>query len=307
VAKVEAEVVAERSEAPKYPPFFWEGLPPEAEVKVVDEPEDVAERSEAEAEREEVVQERLRLVFPEQAKAEARRRAAEGWAEREAPRAPAGAGPLALTYPRGLRGNAMRYVWDTALLPDRWLALSAALSALAKGTDRLVLGPEDCVTVLWIMLVAETGAGKQHGLNCILALLRAMGLEKSYAASGLGSRQGIEETLMGNTTIAGNESPLALMDELGSKLSLWLSKGSPGNVAEIPGLLCELWGLSARAPWKGSKTLGKEMRIVEGPAFAIYGVSTLEKLIKALTKDLVDNGFLNRFLFFDVDGVQRRR
>jgi hypothetical protein len=42
------------------------------------------------------------------------------------------------------------------------------------------------------------------------------------------------------------------------------------------------------------------MRAVEGPAFAIYGVSTERKLVSALSKDMVDNGFLNRFLFFNV-------
>jgi hypothetical protein len=52
-----AEKVAEHSEAEvekaKYPPFFWEGLPPEVGPEVVDEPADApkeAERSEAEPE-----------------------------------------------------------------------------------------------------------------------------------------------------------------------------------------------------------------------------------------------------------------
>jgi hypothetical protein len=103
-------------------------------------------------------------------------------------------------------GHAVQYVYDTAQLPDRWLSLSAALSALAKATDRRVLGPRDCSTVLWLLLMAETGAGKQHGLNCIRILLRAMCIEDCLAAGGLGSVQGIEEILEGTTTIDGNEA-----------------------------------------------------------------------------------------------------
>jgi len=174
------------------------------------------------------------------------------------------------------------------------------LSALAKGTDRRVLGPEDCSTILWIMLVAETGAGKQHGVNCIRMLLRAMGVEQSYAAGGLGSVQGIEEILEGTTTIAGNESPLVVMDEVGAWLKRISSKGQSGNVSEIPALLQSLWGWSPEAPWVGSKTKGKEMTTVEGPAFSIYGVSTEKKLVGALTVEQIDNGFVNRFLFFNV-------
>jgi hypothetical protein len=42
------------------------------------------------------------------------------------------------------------------------------------------------------------------------------------------------------------------------------------------------------------------MTTVEGPAFSIYGVSTEKKLTGALTAEQIDNGFVNRFLFFNV-------
>ena len=80
-----------------------------------------------------------------------------------------------LFYPRGLLGHAVQYVMDTAGLPDRKLALAVALSACAKGIDRKVIGPSGNSTILFTLVIAETGAGKQHGLDCVRALLQAMG------------------------------------------------------------------------------------------------------------------------------------
>ena len=64
-----------------------------------------------------------------------------------------------LLYPRGLLGHAVQFVMDTAPLPDRKLALAVALSACAKGIDRKVIGPTDNSTVLFNLVIAETGAG----------------------------------------------------------------------------------------------------------------------------------------------------
>jgi hypothetical protein len=221
---------------------------------------------------------------------------------REAPQAPPNSGIDRLTYPRGLLGHATQYVHDTAALPNRWLSMATALSALAKGLDRKVLGPGDAgnSVILWLLLVAETGAGKQHALNCIRMLLKAMGVEWAIVASGLGSVQGIEEILEGTTKFAQNPSPLVVIDEVGRWLSRISSKGQTGNVSEIPGTLQSLWGWPPQLEWLGSKTKGKEMKAVHGPAFALFGASTEKKLIRALTKDQVENGFVNRMLLVNV-------
>ena len=221
----------------------------------------------------------------------------------EAPIAPPNAGIDRLTYPRGLLGHATQYVQDTAALPNRWLSMATATSALAKALDRKVLGPGDASgnsVILWLLLIAGTGAGKQHAINCIRMLLRAMKAEAAIVASGLGSVQGIEEILEGTTKFDPNPSPLVVIDEVGGWLSRISSKGQTGNVSEIPGTLQSLWGWPPQLEWMGSKTKGKEMKPVHGPAFAIFGASTEKKLIRALTKDQVENGFVNRMLLVNV-------
>ncbi|MGA8698022.1 MAG: hypothetical protein WB689_30155, partial [Xanthobacteraceae bacterium] len=113
----------------------------------------------------------------------------------DAPEPPIGADRL--TYPRGLLGHVVEYIYSTAQLPDRFMALAGALSACGKCLDRKVLGPTGNSTILYILLIAETGSGKQHIINCIRMILRAASMEETIVASGIASVQAIEEILEG--------------------------------------------------------------------------------------------------------------
>jgi hypothetical protein len=220
----------------------------------------------------------------------------------KAPLPPEGAvGFERLLYPKGLLGHAIQYVVDTAGLPDRMLALGVALSALGKGIDRKVIGPSGNTVILFILLIAETGAGKQHGLDCIRALLRAMGLEHCYAAGGLASVQAIEEIIEGiKDRCDPNPNALVVIDEVGSWLQRILAKSQLGNVSEIPSHLQILWGLSGEGAWIGTKKLTKEMRSWYSVAFSLIGFSTEKAFFKALKDRLIGSGFVNRMLLFNV-------
>jgi hypothetical protein len=124
-----------------------------------------------------------------------------------------------LLYQVGLLGHVVQYIIDTAALPDRKMAMAAALSACAKALDRKVVGPTGNSTILFTLVIAETGSGKQHCLNCIRTLLRAMAVEEAYAASGIASIQSVEEILQGKKVENGKPSALVVVDEYGSFLS----------------------------------------------------------------------------------------
>jgi hypothetical protein len=213
----------------------------------------------------------------------------------DAPLPPANASEIdRLTYPRGLLGHVTQYMVDTSPLPHRWLSLASALCALAKGLDRKVIGPSGTSTVLYILLMAETGAGKQQALQSIRMVLKAMGLGNVIAAGALASVQAIEEI------VEQMPSALVVIDEVGAWLNRISAGGQVGNVAEIPGTLQSLWAWSPEDEWIGTKRKGKDMVTVFGPALSIFGDSTEAKLIKGLTKEEIANGFLNRWLLFDV-------
>jgi hypothetical protein len=213
---------------------------------------------------------------------------------REAPQAPPNSGIDRLTYPRGLLGHVTQYMVDTSPLPNRWLALASALTVLAKGLDRKVIGPSGTSTVLYILLMAETGAGKQQALQSIRMVLKSMGLGKVIVAGGLASVQAIEEI------VEQTPSALVVIDEVGAWLNRISAGGQTGNVAEIPGTLQSLWAWSPEDEWIGTKRKAKEMVTVFGPALSIFGDSTEAKLIKGLTREEIANGFLNRWLLFGI-------
>jgi len=187
---------------------------------------------------------------------------------------------------------------DVPEYPSRVISLAAALSVLSKIIDGRVLGPGNCKTSLYIWLVAETGAGKQHGLNCISFFLRTVSLQALVVASGLASVQAIEEIILGTEKLPAIPNALAVIDEIGSWLAR-ITSGQAGNVSEIPGLLCTLWGWTPDVPWFGTKSKGKEMRAAYDVAFSVFGASTQASLIAALKLKHVSAGFISRNLYFN--------
>jgi hypothetical protein len=205
----------------------------------------------------------------------------------------------ALTYPRGLVGHVMEYMLDTNALPDRWMALAGALSVCGKCLDRKVLGPRENSVVLFILILAESGAGKNHILNCIKTILEAVGLLDAFIGTGIASMQSVEQVLEGMVGEDAKPSVLVEIDEYGSFLNRISTKSQSGNVSEIPAILCSLWGHSPQAMWKGSIKMHKKMVEVHGPAFGLFGTSTEPVLYKALKSRQISGGFVSRHLIIN--------
>jgi hypothetical protein len=218
----------------------------------------------------------------------------------DAPSVPEDASELnRLTYPPGLVGHAVQYMVDTARLPDRWMALGTAMPVLAKGIDRKVIGPTGCSNVSYNAILAATGAGKQHQLNCGQILLRAMGVDECYRAGGIASVQSIEQLIEGGWAGVRELPPcpnaLLIIDEFGAWLVRITARGQGGNISEIPGLLNSLWAWPPEnVAWKGSLKVGKEVKGIYCPAFTFIGFSTAEKFFAALKRSDAAAGFMNR-------------
>jgi hypothetical protein len=204
----------------------------------------------------------------------------------------------ALTYPRGLVGHIVQYMVDTAELPDRSMALCGALLVCALAIARKVLGPNNNAVALLTILIAESGAGKQHIINCIKLLLRAIGMPDVCVGSSIASIQSIEEVLQGKPpNLEGKPTALILNDEYGSFLNRISTQ--TGNVSEIPSTLQTLWGWPPQLEWEGAIKTGKDNTKVWGPAFMIFGSSTERAFFTALKSKEVASGFVNRHLLFN--------
>jgi hypothetical protein len=221
----------------------------------------------------------------------------EASARRPAPQAPSECSALdRLTYPPGNLGHAVQYVYDTAMFPDRLMALGAALCARSVALCRKVLGPTESSNALWIIMLGETGAGKQHAQDCIGKLLKVMGYDDS-PASGIESLQSVVDSLAGRDGIEGNPNQLVVIDEVGSFLKRISSAGS--NIAEIPGILQTLWGWSPKADYIPPMKCRRTKEPVFGPAFSLFGASTETKFIRTISGEQVSNGFVNRMLLLN--------
>jgi len=214
-----------------------------------------------------------------------------------------------LLYPPGLLGHVVQYIYDTDPLPDRTMALAAALTIAGKSLDRKIVGPTGNSIILYNLILAETGAGKQHLQDCSRYLLKAIGLDECIVAGGIASVQAIEEVLHGkNENTPGNPSPLFILDEYGSFLSRITSKGMSGNVAEIPSILQTLWGWQPKVGWKGTVKVGRtNLNEVYSPALSILASSTDRSFYGAVKSKYVGGGFINRHLSFSAGRGAARR
>jgi hypothetical protein len=224
------------------------------------------------------------------------------WDWPDAPKAPDGvSAEERLLYPPGLLGHVMQHIIDTDMYPDRRMALWAALCALSKALDRKIIGPTGTTTLLYLILLAATAAGKQHSHDCIRILLRAMGIESLIQAGGLASVQATEDI------VRASPNCLVLIDEFGRWLRMVLAQTS--NVRELPGTLCKFWGIRPAGSWTITRRARETTTkiTIDWPALALAGCSTGEQFWDACSDDEITGGFLNRCVIFNAGtGAEKR-
>jgi hypothetical protein len=220
----------------------------------------------------------------------------------EAPLPPPDATPEErLLYPPGLLGHVVQHIIDTDMYPDRRMALWGGLAALSKATDRKVIGPTGSTTLLYLILLAATAAGKQHSHDCIRILLRAMGVENLIQAGGLASVQATEDI------VKATPNCLVLIDEFGRWLRMVLAQTA--NVSELPGTLCKFWAMRPAGSWTITRRAREVVNsvTVDWPALALAGCSTGEQFWDACSDDEITGGFLNRCVIFDAGTGAKKR
>ena len=201
---------------------------------------------------------------------------------------------LRFTEPKGLIGELVNWITDTARRPNRVLALGAAITIIGTLVGRRAQGPTKTGTHLYVLALAPTGAGKQHAIDCIMQLMSVAKAEHHIGPSEFISMPAVINFLM--------RQPLSLcpQDEFGAFLKRINSRGAKGFEASISKVLRTLWGLNF------GKTLtpewaGRKAEMIKCPALSIYGVSVPEDFFDALQNSDISNGFLNRFLVLNTD------
>ena len=197
----------------------------------------------------------------------------------------------------GVLGQMMHLMVTTAKRPQPVLALGASLCAVGAIMGRKYRTASNIRSNLYIVGIAESGAGKNHSRVVINELFRRANLLQYLGGNKIASGSGLLTALLRQPAI------LFQLDEFGMVLSAAADrKRSPRYVSEILDLMTELYTTS------GTTYFGVEFannqdnnahRAIHQPCACIYGTTTPLHFWQALQAANVADGSLARFLILE--------
>ena len=199
----------------------------------------------------------------------------------------------------GIVADMMELMERSAKRSQPVLALGASLVAVGALMGRKYRTESNIRSNLYVVGVAESGAGKNNSRLVINELFRRAGLLQYLGGNKIASGSGLL------TALSRQPSPLFQLDEFGMFLSAATDrKRSPRYVCEILDLLTELYTTS------GTTYFGIEYaqsqsdashRPIHQPCVCVYGTTTPVHFWQALQAANVADGSLARFLILQTE------
>ncbi|TXN75094.1 DUF3987 domain-containing protein [Methylobacterium sp. WL18] len=220
---------------------------------------------------------------------------------------PQGVGPLScdirladLTRPPGLVGKIVDWIEDSAEYPSRELALGAALGWVATLAGRGFETPSRARTNLYMVSLAPSGFGKDYGGSCIMSLAHQVGLDRFIGPDRFMSASGLRNSLVDQPSL------LSIQDEFGGIIR---QIDGPKAGAHDQMIRVDMLKLFSRAKdfYAGAAYAASAAVKLFNPNLSIYGMSTPDDFWSALSSARTADGFLPRFLLFNVEGAKPER
>jgi hypothetical protein len=187
------------------------------------------------------------------------------------------------------------YILASAIRPQPWLAVGAALAMLGALMGRRVRTQSNLRSNLYVLGIAESGGGKDHARKAIKELLVQAGLSHHLAGERLASGAGLI------TALARQPAALFQIDEFGRFLANVIDKRrAPKYLSEIWDLFTEL-ATSAGTTFLGAEYADQRERPrqdITEPCACVHGVSAPGPFWGALSAGALQDGSLARFLVF---------
>ena len=197
----------------------------------------------------------------------------------------------------GVIADMMSLMAVTAKRPQPVLALGASLCAIGALMGRKYRTESNTRSNLYVVGIAESGAGKNHSRVVINELFRKAGLLQYLGGNKIASGSGLL------TAIQRQPAILFQLDEFGMFLSAAADrKRSPRYVCEILDLMTELYTTSGTTYFGieyASNQLNNAHRAIHQPCACIYGTTTPIHFWQALQASNVADGSLARFLILE--------
>lgn len=202
--------------------------------------------------------------------------------------------PEALFDVPGLVGDVVRLNLSTCWRVQKELALAAAIALQAVLAGPRIRDLRQGRTNMYILCIAPTATGKDHGRVVNRTLLEAAGMSQYEGASRIGSEVGLIRHL---ESLGGNA--LLQIDEFGKVLRAMNNPRSSPYLAAIPGTLLELYSASSSS-YRGTANADVALtKVMEHPTLTILGSTVAESLYKGLRRESVTDGFVPRLLMFE--------
>jgi hypothetical protein len=200
----------------------------------------------------------------------------------------------------GLVGEIANWISNTAIRPQPLLSLAAAIAFMGHVKGHRYCTNTNLRTNILALSRAPTASGKEHPQQCVFKLMTACGLEHHLMGrpvSGAGLVTGFAEC---------EGTGMLVLDEIGRFIANAVGSGAGGFQREIIDYIVESFtkanSLLVGRQYGDSK---KNPRVdIVNPNLCVLGSTVRERIADACSgRDVID-GFLNRWLLFE---VQKRR
>ena len=202
--------------------------------------------------------------------------------------------------PPGLMGEIIGINLASAPYPQPLFALSSAIGLMATLCGRVVCDPLDIRSNLYAINVGPSGCGKAHGQKVNRDIADAIGIPKLASADWPTSEAGLLSAL--------NELPSRLFqpEEVGKNLEAISGKRTQANDSLVAKALLQAFTLSNSVYVGQSHAKSSNDVSVLRPNACILG-GTTNDVYRSLSKSMLTDGFLGRFMFFEVEFDARER
>jgi hypothetical protein len=198
--------------------------------------------------------------------------------------------PDHLLHVPGFIDEVMTYALSTAPYPERSLAFCGALALQAFLAGRKVRDRSDNRASIYVLGLANSGAGKEHPRKVNQQILLHAGLA-DYLGDTFASGEGIEDRLFIQPSVLFQTDEI---DGLMSKINL----GRDARHEGIMNVLLKMFS-SASSIYPMRVKAGREPGIIDQPSLCIFGTAIPKHYYEALSLKMLTNGFFARMLIIE--------
>lgn len=202
-----------------------------------------------------------------------------------------------LIWPPGFAKILAQYIFDSSYSPVMEVAIAATLGVLAGVCGRAYRTPSGKDLALYIILVARSGIGKDGIHDGIPKLIELAGVplaDKFIKSEDFASGPALHKAVLKEPGF------LNLQGEFGRKLKR-MANPSDAPMQMLRTVMTDAFG-KRRLGGKSYSDSEKSLPSVDWPALSFLGETTPNTFLESLTPDMMEDGFMSRFLIISHDG-----